>query len=157
MSDTSILFVDHTAMMGGAQHSLLDIAEAHHALLARREAVKQERGRRGANAPRQEHQRGYALRSTDQVQHPLLPTCTRSGVSRGGDEVGTSHTERDRANSSPEIPHPGISAPALLFLDVEDQAMTPTRWLLTIVSFLATIGVSLYMRSACPPSVAIGR
>ena len=29
MSDTSILFVDHTAMMGGAQHSLLDIAEAN--------------------------------------------------------------------------------------------------------------------------------
>ena len=30
MSDTSILFVDHTAMMGGGQHSLLDIAEANH-------------------------------------------------------------------------------------------------------------------------------
>jgi len=29
MSDASILFVDHTAMMGGAQHSLLDIAEAN--------------------------------------------------------------------------------------------------------------------------------
>ncbi len=27
--NTSILFVDHTAMMGGAQHSLLDIAEAN--------------------------------------------------------------------------------------------------------------------------------
>jgi hypothetical protein len=29
MSDASILFVDHTAVMGGAQHSLLDIAEAN--------------------------------------------------------------------------------------------------------------------------------
>ena len=29
MSDASILFVDHTAAMGGAQHSLLDIAEAN--------------------------------------------------------------------------------------------------------------------------------
>ncbi len=29
MSGPAVLFVDHTAMMGGAQHSLLDIAEAH--------------------------------------------------------------------------------------------------------------------------------
>ena len=29
MSTPSVLFVDHTGMMGGAQHSLLDIAEAH--------------------------------------------------------------------------------------------------------------------------------
>ena len=29
MSAPAVLFVDHTAMMGGAQHSLLDIAEAH--------------------------------------------------------------------------------------------------------------------------------
>lgn len=29
MSSPSVLFVDHTGMMGGAQHSLLDIAEAH--------------------------------------------------------------------------------------------------------------------------------
>ncbi|MEO6527375.1 MAG: glycosyltransferase family 4 protein [Gemmatimonadaceae bacterium] len=28
---TSVLFVDHTGVMGGAQHSLLDIAEAHRA------------------------------------------------------------------------------------------------------------------------------
>ena len=34
MSDASILFVDHTAMMGGAQHSLLDIAEANRARCA---------------------------------------------------------------------------------------------------------------------------
>ena len=29
MSAPAVLFVDHTGMMGGAQHSLLDIAEAH--------------------------------------------------------------------------------------------------------------------------------
>ena len=29
MKSASVLFVDHTAVMGGAQHSLLDIAEAN--------------------------------------------------------------------------------------------------------------------------------
>jgi glycosyltransferase involved in cell wall biosynthesis len=31
MASASVLFVDHTGVMGGAQHSLLDIAEAHRA------------------------------------------------------------------------------------------------------------------------------
>ena len=29
MSAPAVLFVDHTGVMGGAQHSLLDVAEAH--------------------------------------------------------------------------------------------------------------------------------